>query len=184
MLPLSGVLVGGELSSRRCRDCGAQICGVRSKLVYDLGRLGTPRSGNVNRRRALGPHARRDSAGGIEDSQCLNLRLRHSSLADRSGPSAPERADVLRRRCRGGSSNPVVYVLGFESHRDDPSRIAIPAWKPLKKIWRRERDSNPRRAFDPYTLSRASHQSRAVYAIMGIALFIVILSTRVHSRLR
>ena len=30
--------------------------------------------------------------------------------------------------------------------------------------WRRERDSNPRRAFDPYTLSRAARVSNALYA--------------------
>jgi hypothetical protein len=47
-------------------------------------------------------------------------------------------AGVLRRRFRGGSSNPVVYVLGFESHRDDCIWIAIPAWKPLKKLGGRE----------------------------------------------
>ena len=35
---------------------------------------------------------------------------------------------------RGGSSNPIVYVLGFESHRDDHSGIAIPVRKPFKKI--------------------------------------------------
>jgi hypothetical protein len=78
-----------------------------------------------------------------------------------------ERADVLRRRFRGGSSNPIVYVLGFES---------------FKKL-AGERDSNPRRAFDPYTLSRADHQSIAVNAIMEFCLFIVMLSTVVHSRL-
>jgi hypothetical protein len=50
------------------------------------------------------------------------------------------------------------------------------------KLWR-ERDSNPRRAFDPYTLSRADHESTAVYAIMEIGLFRAILSTPVHSRL-
>jgi hypothetical protein len=93
-----------------------------------------------------------------------------------------ERADVLRRRFRGGSSNPIVYVLGFESDRDEPSRMALPAWKPFKKL-AGERDSNPRRAFDPYTLSRADHQSIAVNAIMEFCLFIVMLSTVVHSRL-
>ncbi len=30
-------------------------------------------------------------------------------------------------------------------------------------IWRRERDSNPRRAFDPYTLSRDVFSSKLVY---------------------
>ena len=52
------------------------------------------------------------------------------------------------------------------------------------KVWRRERDSNPRRAFDPYTLSRAGPQSTAVYAIMGIGLYIGFHSTAVHGRLR
>jgi hypothetical protein len=61
-------------------------------------------------------------------------RLRRSSLADRSGPSAPWRADVLRRRCRGGSSNPIVHVRGFESHRDNLRRLAISGWNPLKKL--------------------------------------------------
>jgi len=39
---------------------------------------------------------------------------------------------------RGGSSNPIVYVLGFESRRDDSSRMAIPAWKSVKKDGGRE----------------------------------------------
>ena len=47
-----------------------------------------------------------------------------------------------------------------------------------------ERDSNPRRAFDPYTLSRVVHESKAVYTILIFALFLVILSTPVHSRLQ
>src|ERR1700734_1008607 len=35
--------------------------------------------------------------------------------------------------------------------------------------WRRERDSNPRRAFDPYTLSRVDRVPNAVYPILEIA---------------
>ncbi len=102
----------------------------------------------------------------------------------RSGPSAPGRADVLRRRWRGRSSNPIVYVLGFESRRDN-IKLDSASWvKATQKTWRRERDSNPRRAFDPYTLSRAGLESKAVYAIMKFALFLAILSTPVHSRLQ
>lgn len=56
----------------------------------------------------------------------------------RSGPSAPGRADVLRRRFRGGSSNPIVNILGFEFRRDNISWIALPGWKPLKKTGGRE----------------------------------------------
>ena len=73
MLSLSRVLVGGEFPARRIRNCGAQICGIRPKLVHHLCRLGAPRSGNVNHRGTPGPHARRGSSGGTEDSQCLNL---------------------------------------------------------------------------------------------------------------
>jgi hypothetical protein len=47
-----------------------------------------------------------------------------------------------------------------------------------------ERDSNPRRAFDRYTLSRAGPQSIAVHTIMAIGLFVGFYSTVVHSHLR
>jgi hypothetical protein len=51
------------------------------------------------------------------------------------------------------------------------------------KIMAGERDSNPRRAFDPYTLSRVGAQSIAVHTIMAIGLFIGIFSAIVHSHL-
>jgi hypothetical protein len=110
-------------------------------------------------------------------------RLRRSSLAcarDRRRQSAPTSfaADARRLvepyclRCR-------VRIPSRQHQLDSASWVEA-----THKTWRRERDSNPRRAFDPYTLSRAGHQCSAVYAIMGIGSFIAIPSTSVHSRLR
>ena len=52
------------------------------------------------------------------------------------------------------------------------------------KLMAGERDSKPRRAFDPYTLSRAVLASKAVYTIMIFAFFLASLSITVHSRIR
>jgi integrase len=45
------------------------------------------------------------------------------------------------------------FANGFASGRHRPSAKCV---NRLGLIWRRERDSNPRRAFDPYTLSRGA----------------------------
>ena len=66
-------------------------------------------------------------------------------MFSRSLVATPETCTVNVSRCRLShlkgtrSISPITRLLGYEN------------W-----IWRRERDSNPRRAFDPYTLSRGA----------------------------
>ena len=88
----------------------------------------------------------------------------------------------IARRCAAARR---TLLSMFEG--SNPIAPALACWRLAcgshSKYWRRERHSNPRRAFDPYTLSRADHESMAVYTIMIFAFFLASLSTPVHSRL-
>jgi hypothetical protein len=116
----------------------ARGCAARpSLLARDRRRAGAPASFAATARQLVEPYCLRsrvripsrqhqlDSASWVEAAEKRGRerdcsRQRRSSLANRSGPPAPKRADVLRRRYRGGSSNPqgsnpaLVYTNGIE----------------------------------------------------------------------
>ena len=56
---------------------------------------------------------------------------------------------------RGASVEPIMLIIGGSN--PDPVRAWLPSVQTfISSIWRRERDSNPRWAFDPYALSRGA----------------------------
>jgi hypothetical protein len=59
--------------------------------------------------------------------------------------------------CSANLSNPACFIFEGSNPRSRTANWQRPATSRTRgKFWRRERDSNPRRAFDPYTLSRGA----------------------------
>jgi hypothetical protein len=81
------------------------------------------------------------------------------AAGDSRSPLACARGRAARvQLCSAKLSNPCFsYFLGFESRQRAPrARNGARRRIHTARYWRRERDSNPRRAFGPYALSRGA----------------------------
>jgi hypothetical protein len=144
-----------------------QVRGYRSGLRNSLGRL-VGRIWRVipgNRRPSLGDRHFTVDTGIAMDEQRRRLilaglaatptdrvhaRAGCEQTRDVTGPPRGKRRDRFPKRASSASA---------QSGRRTASTArlsASPLRKPETSSWRRERDSNPRRAFDPYTLSRGA----------------------------